>query len=98
MRMDELGPMAPREVAELHEAWEKRERRADYRAGVLAMILAETNRDREENPKPFHPADFFPSLETTRPELEEIDVPSKVEEFFLAFGGMPDREPEHKDV
>lgn len=58
------------------------------------MILAETNRDRDECPTPFHPADFFPSLEKTRPkpEAEEIDVPAKVEQFYLAFGGK--NEPE----
>jgi hypothetical protein len=60
--------MAPREVAELREAWVERERRADYRAGVIACLLANAHRDDKAKPTPFHVADFFPSLEDLRPE------------------------------
>lgn len=34
----------------------------DVRAGQIAALLAESMRDRKAHPRPFTPADFFPSL------------------------------------
>ena len=83
--------MSPAEVGGLLRAWSARERRADRRAGVIAMVLAEINRDADKRSQPFHPADFFPSLERERPEPpsgEELN--GKIEAFFRAFGGVED--------
>jgi hypothetical protein len=35
----------------------------DYRAGVVASLVANSCRDPKKRPQPFMPKDFFPSLE-----------------------------------
>jgi len=67
MSGEELGRLDPGDVHKLLEAWRERERRRDVRVGQVCALLAEVNRDRERRPQPFHPADFFPSLEDLRP-------------------------------
>lgn len=49
-----------RELAALLERHTAQEQRADYRAGVVASILANQWRDKKH--KAAKPADFFPSL------------------------------------
>lgn len=39
------------------------ELRADVRAGIIASVIANTNRDRKRRPDPFTPHDFMPFLE-----------------------------------
>lgn len=83
MRSDELEGLAPGEIYELRQAWADRERRADLRAGVIAACVANPYRNTSEHPRPFHPADFFPSLEDLRPQPpsdEELDA--KIEAAF----------------
>jgi hypothetical protein len=36
------------------------EERADVRAGIIAAVIANANRDRKKRPDPFTPADFMP--------------------------------------
>lgn len=67
MGMAELGSMSPGDVFAVRDAWARRQQREDMRAGQICFLLAETNRNREKNPWPFSPADFFPSLEQFRP-------------------------------
>jgi hypothetical protein len=50
------------------------EGRADLRAGMLASVMANANRDSEEQPEPFQPGDFFENLnEGEEPEADEPD-------------------------
>lgn len=80
MHTAELGSMSPGDVYALREAWQRREQRADLRAGQICFLLAETNRNREKNPWPFSPADFFPSLEEFRPDPpSEADLERKLD-------------------
>ncbi len=85
MTGEEFGGLAPSELAELIEVWEERERRADFRAGQICFVLSEINRDRKRRVFPFHPADFFPSLDSLRPEgLDDDDLEAKLD---IALGG-----------
>lgn len=80
--------MSPAEVGELLDAWRERERRLDFRAGQICFLLAEINRDRENKPTPFSPADFFPSLEHMRPEPPSADqIEQKLEALSRGGGG-----------
>lgn len=48
---------------------------ADLRAGVLASVIANVNRDAEKQREPFQPGDFFPTLpkaKKRRAKWEEI--------------------------
>jgi hypothetical protein len=82
MPSDEFRAMATDEILELVEKWEDREKRSDMRFGVIATIAA--NLMRGENQQPYHPADFFRSLEDTRPGLPTQD--ELVEKIMSAFG------------
>lgn len=80
MNAVELGGLGPQDVHDLIEAWNDRERRADMRAGQICSILAEINRDREARLEPFHPADFFASLEVYRPDSPpDEDLEAKID-------------------
>lgn len=68
----ELEAMRPADVAELIRAHEERERRLDYRTGILCSIIANANRDPKRCPQPFEPADFFASLESDPPDPEDL--------------------------
>ena len=53
--------MTPLQFHVLHKRYVQAEKRADYRSGVVAAILANVNRDPKKS-KPYKPEDFFPSL------------------------------------
>lgn len=59
----ELAAMGPAELFELTEAWLNRERRADYRAGVIAASMVGGS-----------PADFFASLQPDPLTEEELEL------------------------
>lgn len=63
----EFEDLEPGELHDCIEAWKRRERRADFRAAQVCLILAESNRDREARAFPFEAADFFPSLAEVTP-------------------------------
>jgi len=83
----ELERLGPAELRELQDAWMERERRLDWRAGVVASIMANAHRDSESCPAPFHPADFFASLDTARPEPTEEELMLKALGAFGLAGG-----------
>jgi len=76
MGREEFGRLPPAELWELHEAWVRRERRADYRAAALACLYANAHRDEKEKPSPFEPGDFFAMLrdDDDESEIEPTDA------------------------
>ena len=46
--------------------------RADLRSGIVASILANTNRDPKKRPQPFEPTDFMPFYEKPKPSPQEL--------------------------
>lgn len=63
----EFDQLEPSEFAELWKVWKKREQRMDYRAGVVACLIANAHRD-PKTTRPFGLDDFFESLAHFRPE------------------------------
>jgi hypothetical protein len=59
------------------------EERADVRAGIIASVIANVNRDRKKRPEPFSVQDFMPFIERT-PEPPE-DVSHKLLRAFAQF-------------
>lgn len=57
----QLADFDPEDFPPLFEAWKRRQEREDYRAGVVASILANVHRDSKTTP-PYSPASFFSSL------------------------------------
>ena len=55
------------EWREREKAEQERERAKDWRIGQLCALLANVHRNHEKAPWPYHPADFFRSLEDLRP-------------------------------
>ena len=45
------------------------EDRADLRAGIVASVIANANRDRKKRAKPYEPVDFMPQFE--KPTVED---------------------------
>lgn len=77
--------MGPAEIHALRRAWVLREQRLDYRAGVVASLIANAHRDQDARPSPFLPEDFFPSLAELRPEPTEDELLARA----LAAFGLP---------
>ena len=58
----EYDALEPEGFQALIERWQVREQRQDFRAGVLASLIANVYRDTKKREEPFTPADFFASL------------------------------------
>lgn len=61
------------------------EERADLRAGVIAAVIAEVNRDRKKRKKPYRADDFFPNL--SQEETDGMSLLNKARAFNAALGG-----------
>lgn len=46
--------------------------RADLRAGIVASVIANVNRDAKKHPEPFAPGDFMPFYEKPAPSPAEL--------------------------
>jgi hypothetical protein len=92
-----LGRVSSRELTE----WEAYaalepfgEERGDLRAGVVASVIANVNRDPKKRREPFEPKDFMPRFgetERAKPEPKRQTVTqqlAKVEELNIIFGGV----------
>ena len=64
----------PREFRALVDRVAERERRADYRAGQVAAIIANVNRDPKQRSQPYQPADFFASVPRADPSVELVQA------------------------
>jgi len=73
------------EFAVLVEAHQEAERMADYRAGVVAAVVANANRG-PETPM-YKPGDFFASLEEEDEEMTSEETGEFFKSLVLAMGG-----------
>jgi len=62
MGAEEFGRTSALEMGRMHAAWRLRERRMDYRAGIVVSTMLELQRDATKRGTPFTPGDVFPSL------------------------------------
>lgn len=60
------------------------ERRDDLRAGTIAALIANVNRDSKKAPKPFTPEDFFPLLSKSKATRRGSRRPMMAEEWNAA--------------
>jgi hypothetical protein len=72
------------EFQALETRWAERQKRDDYRAGIVAATLA--NIYLKRGAAPFGPGDFFPSLKEPEPELTEEQ---QIESFKALMAGWP---------
>lgn len=80
----EFESLSLADVADLYDAWEAREKRKDYRAGVIAVQISNAHRDRKVMPQPFTLAHFFPSfVEERAPETPEEETARALAAFGL---------------
>jgi hypothetical protein len=63
----------PERIFRFAGQYQRSEARRDYRAGLLASILVNVNRDRKGGGRPAKPADFFPTLEASR-EMPQAEI------------------------
>lgn len=56
------------------------EQRADYRSGVVASVIANTNRAKKS--KPFEPTDFTPDYDKAPKKTDQKAVEKKVKDVF----------------
>jgi len=61
------------------------EERADVRAGIIAAVIANANRDRKKRPEPFTPADFMPLVKRA-PAAEPLSPDALTEMVKQTFG------------
>lgn len=68
----------------------------DFRAGQIAAVIANANRDRDKRPQPFTASDFMPALAELKrasPAAQPYMAPTKEEQSALLdrvlFGGAP---------
>lgn len=80
MHHAEFDALSLVELDALSEAWRLRVVREDYRAGVLASLVANAMKGKDDIAS--HPADFFHSLEHLRPELTPEQMEAKLDSVF----------------
>jgi hypothetical protein len=79
MRPSELGLWLA-----LHRVNPWGETRADLRAGIVASVVANANRDRKKKPQPFRPVDFMSYIDPA--EVEAGDQRELQKRLLAAFG------------
>ena len=63
----EIASLDSEQWAALFEMRAEREKRQDWRFGVIAATLANCHRDSQKHPDPFEPQEFFSSLRDPEP-------------------------------
>lgn len=64
------------------------EERDDLRAGIIASVIANSNRNPKKRPRPFTPGDFMPKLDRRPKKTQSWEEQLKiVEQLNAAFGG-----------
>ena len=64
------------------------EERADLRAGMIAAVIAETNRDKKKRHKPYTPADFMPDFDKPPPQPQTPEDQAAILKMWVkALGG-----------
>jgi hypothetical protein len=64
--------------------------RDELRAGVIAAVIANVNRDSKRSSEPFVPADFFPNLREPGPlePADSLPTPQTLEQKLLAWAAV----------
>jgi hypothetical protein len=65
--------MTPAMFYELQKRYDEREEWQDYRAALVAEVIANTNRDPEKKKEPFTPRDFMPRRREKKAKLQTED-------------------------
>lgn len=78
--------LTPRLLVCLVEAREQREKRQDFRFGVLASVMANLQRDAKTKSEPWAPADFFGSLAEAVREMDDAELYAAAERITAALG------------
>ena len=79
----EFWRLTPRTWGVLVEGYKERERRLDYRNGLLCAVIANCQRDPKKG-RPFQPQDFMPIDRREQSVQEQVAVAKALT---LAFGG-----------
>ena len=85
----EFWRLTLRELAALLKRWRFDQERADWRAGMVASVIANIHRDRKRRSKPFTPQDFMPHQRRKKSGLQKTwqQQLRVVEMLNVAFGG-----------
>lgn len=71
----------------LWQRWDGDQRRQDYRAGMIASIIANVNRDPKQRPEPWSPEDFMPQRYEAPKQLTPEGTLDFIASLNLALGG-----------
>jgi hypothetical protein len=71
------------------EPWS--EERADLRSGMIAAVIAETNRDRKKRRKPYTAADFMPRFDRPLPQPQTPEEQAAILRMWVQALGGEDR-------
>lgn len=74
------------------DAYQEREKREDYRAGVIAAITINANRDPKKG-RTVEPADVFPSLKPVKRDQSPEQMRNRVLSLVAMSGGQVKRLP-----
>lgn len=74
----EFWRLTPRKYVALLTRFQEQERRSDLRAGILASLFANANRDSKKHPQPFAPWDFFPSIPKPTEHVQTMEEQMKI--------------------
>lgn len=82
MFASEFDSLSPSDLGDIITIIEEDTRAADYRAGIIASVMANIHAGKDS--QPFYPSDFFQSLKANEtkevgPELTDDEVFSKIE-------------------
>ena len=62
----------------------------NWRAALIAAMVANTVRDPKKKRKPYQPEDFMPQMGKDKEPPSQDDLRSKIDQFMVAFGGKRD--------
>jgi hypothetical protein len=67
------------------------EERADLRSGMIAAVIAETNRDKKKRRKPYTPQEFMPQFDRPPPKPQTPEEQAAILRMWVEVLGGDDR-------